>query len=373
MRKLRRGIAARISGFIEDWSLPRQLAGEDVMSKAAESTASRTLRPRLEEADTVGTSICPFCAVGCGQLVYAKNGKPIHIEGDPRSPVNQGTLCPKGASTLGVLLSPQRINKVLYRAPYATDWEEKPLDWAMERIAQLTKQTRDDTLRRTPAGRPHRQPHPGHRLARRRHAGQRGKLPHQEAVRRRPRHGQHREPGAHLTLLLGAQFGHLLRTRRRHHVPVGPGTVGLHRRDGLQHGGEPSDRVPLRGGGATAGRDRHPCRSALHPHLGARRHPRADPLRAPTSRSSAASSATSWKTICGSATSRWPTPTSPTSSRTATRTRSRTTACSPASTPRPEVLQAGHAGSTRARPCPPRSPSIGCRRRNNRPAAISKA
>ncbi len=116
------------------------------MSKAARSHASETLRPRLEEADTVGTSICPFCAVGCAQLVYAKDGKPIHIEGDPRSPINQGTLCPKGASTLGVLLSPERINKVLYRAPHATEWEVKPLDWAMERIAQLTKRTRDETF-----------------------------------------------------------------------------------------------------------------------------------------------------------------------------------------------------------------------------------
>ena len=125
------------------------------MSKAAESEASRTLRPRLEGADTVGTSVCPFCAVGCGQLIYAKDGKPVHIEGDPRSPVNQGTLCPKGAATLGMLLSPQRVNQVLHRAPHATAWEEKPLDWAMERIAQLTKQVRDETFADAlPDGRP---------------------------------------------------------------------------------------------------------------------------------------------------------------------------------------------------------------------------
>ena len=146
MRTLRRSIKDRAAGFLQDWSLPRQAAGLSIKSKAAESQASRSLRPRLEQADTVGTSVCPFCAVGCGQLVYAKNGRPLHIEGDPRSPVNQGTLCPKGASTLGVMLSPQRINKVLYRAPRATEWEEKPLDWAMERIAQRTKQTRDDTF-----------------------------------------------------------------------------------------------------------------------------------------------------------------------------------------------------------------------------------
>ena len=154
MKKLREPTSRRVTGFLRDWSIPRQIAGESLRTKAAESEASRTLRPRLEEADKVGTSVCPFCAVGCGQLVYAKNGKPIHIEGDPRSPVNQGTLCPKGAGTLGVMLSPERINQVLYRAPYAKEWEVKPLDWAMERIAQRTKQTRDETFAETlPDGR----------------------------------------------------------------------------------------------------------------------------------------------------------------------------------------------------------------------------
>ncbi len=150
---LRRSVAERAAGFVRDWSLPRQLAGEDVMGRAAVSETSRTLRPRLEEADRVGTSICPFCAVGCAQLVYAKNGKPIHIEGDPRSPVNQGTLCPKGAGTLGMLLSPQRINTVQYRAPYSDHWETKPLEWAMDRIAERVKQTRDETfVERLPDG-----------------------------------------------------------------------------------------------------------------------------------------------------------------------------------------------------------------------------
>ncbi len=74
MKKLRQGIGGRVGSFLRDWSLPRQLAGQDPLREAAQSTMSRTLRPRLEEADTVGTSICPFCAVGCGQLVYAKNG-----------------------------------------------------------------------------------------------------------------------------------------------------------------------------------------------------------------------------------------------------------------------------------------------------------
>jgi formate dehydrogenase major subunit len=142
----RRSIADRIGGFVRDWSLPRQMAGQSSTSKAAESSLSRGLRPRLEEADTVGTSICPYCAVGCSQLIYAKNGRPIQVEGDPRSPINQGTLCPKGAATLSLMTMPERIDTVMYRAPHSTRWETKPLDWAMERIAYLVKRTRDETM-----------------------------------------------------------------------------------------------------------------------------------------------------------------------------------------------------------------------------------
>ena len=101
--KVKQTMRKRVAGFVRDWSLPRQAAGESHHSTAAKSTMSQTLRPRLEQADTVGTSICPFCAVGCSQLIYAKNGKAIQIEGDPRSPINQGTLCPKGAATLSLL------------------------------------------------------------------------------------------------------------------------------------------------------------------------------------------------------------------------------------------------------------------------------
>ena len=145
-KHIRRSLADRTAHFLRDWSLPRQLAGDSARDRAAESTTSRELRPRLEQADTIGTSVCPFCAVGCAQLVYVKDGQPIHVEGDPRSPVNQGTLCPKGAGTLGLMTSPLRVNTVRYRAPHATEWEERPLDWAMERIAQLTKRTRDETF-----------------------------------------------------------------------------------------------------------------------------------------------------------------------------------------------------------------------------------
>ncbi len=140
------GTGKGVAGFLRQWPIARQLAGEDPLGKAAESEQSRAWRPRLEEADRVGTSVCPYCAVGCGQLIYAKGDQIIHIEGDPRNPINQGTLCPKGAATLGWLLNPQRITTVKYRAPYSDHWEDRPLEWAMERIAQLIKQTRDETF-----------------------------------------------------------------------------------------------------------------------------------------------------------------------------------------------------------------------------------
>jgi formate dehydrogenase major subunit len=131
---------------LADWAVPRQLRGESAFGEAVESEASRRLRPRLQQADKVGTSICPYCAVGCAQLVYAKGNDIIHIEGDPRSPINQGTLCPKGAATLGWLQNPNRLTKVKYRRPFSDHWEEVSLDWAMERIAQLVKRTRDETF-----------------------------------------------------------------------------------------------------------------------------------------------------------------------------------------------------------------------------------
>ena len=143
----------RVREALRDWSLPRQILGRSPFGAAAESAGSRRTRPRLEHADKIGTSICPYCAVGCAQLIYARGDDVIHIEGDPRSPINQGTLCPKGAATLGWMLSPQRLSKVKYRAPFSDHWEERSLEWAMQRIAQLVKQTRDETfVRQLPDG-----------------------------------------------------------------------------------------------------------------------------------------------------------------------------------------------------------------------------
>jgi formate dehydrogenase major subunit len=95
---------------------------------------------------TPTVSVCPYCAVGCSQLVYHRDGKIVDIEGNPDSPINRGTLCPKGAATSQLANSPFRWRTVRYRAPYSDRWEERALDWAMERIAQLVKETRDATF-----------------------------------------------------------------------------------------------------------------------------------------------------------------------------------------------------------------------------------
>jgi formate dehydrogenase major subunit len=97
---------------------------------------------RLEGA-TVSTSICPYCAVGCSLHVYTKAGQVIDIEGNPDSPINEGTLCPKGANVFQLMHNPHRITHVLYRAPFATEWEVKPLDWAMDQIAERVKDARE--------------------------------------------------------------------------------------------------------------------------------------------------------------------------------------------------------------------------------------
>jgi formate dehydrogenase major subunit len=95
-------------------------------------------------------SVCPYCAVGCGQLVAVRDNRIINIEGNPESPINQGTLCPKGAATYQLAVNPHRITRVWYRAPGATEWDKtRTLDWAMDRIARLVKQTRDDSFQET--------------------------------------------------------------------------------------------------------------------------------------------------------------------------------------------------------------------------------
>src|SRR3954471_6342086 len=99
-------------------------------------------RARIKDASEVH-SVCPYCAVGCGQLIYVKGGKIIDIEGNPESPINAGKLCPKGANTFQLSVNPHRIKHVMYRAPFSTQWERRSLDWAMDRIAQLTQEARE--------------------------------------------------------------------------------------------------------------------------------------------------------------------------------------------------------------------------------------
>lgn len=112
------------------------------------SKRSKNLEPRIKGAE-VYHSICPYCAVGCSQLVHVKDKKIINIEGNPESPINGGTLCPKGSATYGLTVNPLRLTKVMYRAPYSEKWEEKPLEWAMDRIAELVKKTRDENFEET--------------------------------------------------------------------------------------------------------------------------------------------------------------------------------------------------------------------------------
>jgi formate dehydrogenase major subunit len=119
------------------WPVYRQLAGPDRLGrgKAAESSRSAALRPRTEEADRVVGSVCPYCAVGCAQRVYVKDERVTQIEGNPDSPISRGRLCPKGSASKQLVTGPQREQKVLYRAPYSTEWTELGLDTAMDMIA----------------------------------------------------------------------------------------------------------------------------------------------------------------------------------------------------------------------------------------------
>jgi len=103
-------------------------------------TLAKTSRLR---GATVTESVCPYCAVGCGQLIYTKGGRIIDIEGNPESPVNEGTLCPKGANAFQLAVNPHRVTHVLYRAPHSDHWEQKPLEWALDQIALRVKAARD--------------------------------------------------------------------------------------------------------------------------------------------------------------------------------------------------------------------------------------
>ena len=126
--------------------LLRQLGGDRLgLGHAAKSARSETLRPRTATADRVVASICPYCAVGCGQKVYVKDERVVQIEGDPDSPVSRGRLCPKGSASEQLVNSPLREYRVKYRRPHGSAWEDMDLETAMDLIADRVIATRRET------------------------------------------------------------------------------------------------------------------------------------------------------------------------------------------------------------------------------------
>jgi formate dehydrogenase major subunit len=132
---------------LSDWPVLRQVRAGDpggLGAGTASTARTRALAPRTASADRVARSICPYCAVGCGQLVYVKDERIVDIEGDPDSPISQGCLCPKGAATFQLVAGAHRTKQALYRRPGGTAWEAIPLDLAMEMIADRVVRARED-------------------------------------------------------------------------------------------------------------------------------------------------------------------------------------------------------------------------------------
>ena len=129
------------------WPLLRQLRNKDstALGETAMSERSRQLAPRTVHADKTVRSICPYCAVGCGQKVYVKDGRILDIEGDEDSPISRGRLCPKGAASFQLVTGTHRVTDVLYRRPRSMQWERIPLHKALDMIAERVKQARDST------------------------------------------------------------------------------------------------------------------------------------------------------------------------------------------------------------------------------------
>src|SRR5689334_3565969 len=123
--------------WLTSWPVVRQITGPDRFGRGTAARSPRTdnLSARTSSADSVTKSVCPYCAVGCGQRVFVKDGAVIQIEGDPDSPISRGRLCPKGSASKQLVTSPTRVTTVRYRRPFATEWEDLDLDTAMEMIA----------------------------------------------------------------------------------------------------------------------------------------------------------------------------------------------------------------------------------------------
>src|SRR5256885_8096639 len=133
-------------GSLKRWPLLRQLRDGDPLGlgRAARSQRSERLAPRTSAAERVVPSVCPYCAVGCGQRVFVRDGRITSIEGDPSSPISRGRLCPKGAATRSLVQAPGRLYRVRYRRPHGTEWEDLPLERAMDMIADRVIATRRD-------------------------------------------------------------------------------------------------------------------------------------------------------------------------------------------------------------------------------------
>ena len=124
----------------------RQLAGDPLgLGRSAQSVRSEGLLARTHTADRVVPSICPYCAVGCGQKVYVKDEKVVQIEGDPDSPISRGRLCPKGSASEKLVNSPMRETTVRYRRPGGTEWESLSLEQATDMIAERLIHVREET------------------------------------------------------------------------------------------------------------------------------------------------------------------------------------------------------------------------------------
>ena len=141
-----------IRELLSRWPLIQQLrTGVDGTGAESMTDRTRNLQPKTAGAK-VARSICPYCGVGCGQLVYHKEGKLISIEGDPQSPISRGHLCPKGADTYELHTHRGRLEKVKYRAPHSREWREIPLEQAMDMVAERVWDTRERTFEETRDG-----------------------------------------------------------------------------------------------------------------------------------------------------------------------------------------------------------------------------
>ncbi len=187
-----------LKDLLSQWPLIQQIkTGADGTGPEAMSSKTKNLRTKHHGAE-VATSICPYCGVGCGQLVFHKNNKLISIEGDPNSPISRGHLCPKGADTFELHTHPNRLKKVKYRRPYAKEWEELELDQAMDMVADRLWESRNRSFEEE-ARRTSLDAEQERRASRRSDSRQRRKLSDPKIVYRRIGDGLYKQPGQDMT------------------------------------------------------------------------------------------------------------------------------------------------------------------------------